>query len=70
MAKIKMWMLASLIEWNWKRIRRNRSRMEALFEAGARYTSPALARLAGRTAEIGYRTRLLERTYRILAGLD
>ena len=70
MAKIKMWMLASLIEWNWKRIRRNRSRMEALFEAGARYTSPALARLDGRTAAIGSRTRLLERTYRILAGLD
>ena len=68
MAKIKMWMLASQIEW--KRIRRNRSRMEALFEAGARYTSPALARLDVRTAEIGYKTRLLERTYRILAGLD
>ncbi len=44
--------------------------MEALFEAGARYTSPALARLDGRTAEIGYKTCLLERTYRILAGLD
>lgn len=66
MNAIKRWVLAIRIERRWRKIGSNRRKMDALLENGEPYSSPALVRLDGETAELGYEARQMERRYQEL----
>ena len=68
MNAIKKWILAVQIENRWKKIGNNRRKMGALLENGETCSSPALVRLDGETALLGYQARQMERRYRELMG--
>lgn len=60
------WILTYLsmkIEWNWRRILRNRRRMESLVGRGEPYTSRRLVALDVATSRLGFEARRMEELY-------
>lgn len=64
MKYLKMWILAMQIERKWKRIKKNRQRMEVLINQEEPFTSPKLIRLDQQTTCLGYHAKALEQKYR------
>lgn len=61
--KVKLFLLALFIEHKWRRIGRNRQRMEILLACKEPYTSLRLVRLDENTAKLGFSAKELENRY-------
>lgn len=66
MKKFRMYVLAVQIERKWRKIGKNRKRMETLIKQKEPYTSPRLCRLDAQTAKLGFSAQELEKQFREL----
>ncbi|WP_139193371.1 hypothetical protein [Angelakisella massiliensis] len=69
MKSVRLWMIACLIESEWRRIASWRKKAARLIDGGAPWTSPELVELSDRIARSGFRSWRLQQRYRVLAGI-
>lgn len=63
MLQMKKMFLVYKIEYQWKKIRRNRNKMEVLIKRREPYSSPRLVRLNTKNWELWWSARQMERLW-------